>query len=107
LNRLFWNLVTSSGHRYPPGYICIFAKTRFVSRAGAKGLRQQNQENTLLERIEWHFTQKHGSWLNIAEIELSALKRQCLRSRLPDIETVRRKVTAWQARRNCEPAKID
>lgn len=61
----------------------------------------------IAERIEWHYTPEHGSWLNIAEIELSVLKRQCLRARLPDPETVRSKVTAWQARRNSEPTKID
>lgn len=49
----------------------------------------------IAERIEWHYTPEHASWLNIAEIELSVLKRQCLRSRLPDIETVRQKVAAW------------
>jgi hypothetical protein len=54
----------------------------------------------LLEKIEWHYTPKHGSWLNIAEIELSALARQCLGRRIPDAETLERAVTAWAARRN-------
>jgi hypothetical protein len=61
----------------------------------------------IAERIEWHYTPEHASWLNIAEIELSVLKRQCLRSRLPDIETVRNEVAAWQAQRNSNQAKID
>lgn len=61
----------------------------------------------IAERIEWHFTPEHASWLNIAEIELSVLKRQCLRSRLPDIETVRQKVVAWQTRRNDLQTVID
>lgn len=61
----------------------------------------------IAERIEWHYTPEHASWLNIAEIELSVLRRQCLRSRLPDIETVRHKVAAWQAQRNSNQAKID
>ena len=46
------------------------------------------------------YTPEHGSWLDIAEIELSVLKRQCLAARLADTATVRRQVTAWQARRN-------
>lgn len=61
----------------------------------------------IAERIEWHYTPEHASWLNIAEIELSVLKRQCLRARLPDIETVRSSVAAWQAHRNSAPATID
>jgi len=54
----------------------------------------------IAEKIEWHYTPVHGSWLNIAECELSVLKRQCLRTRLPDIRTVMQKVSAWQKRRN-------
>jgi hypothetical protein len=61
----------------------------------------------IAERIEWHYTPEHGSWLNIAEIELSVLKRQCLRGRLPDMDTVKRKVAAWQQRRNQVEATID
>jgi hypothetical protein len=54
----------------------------------------------LLDKIEWHYTPKHGSWLNIAEIELSVLARQCLGRRLPDAATLGAEVTAWAARRN-------
>lgn len=61
----------------------------------------------IAERIEWHYTPEHASWLNIAEIELSVLKRQCLKGRLPDIDTVSRKVGAWQQRRNQADAIID
>ena len=65
------------------------------------------EAHRIAERIEWHYTPEHGSWLNIAEIELSVLKRQCLRARLPDIETVRSNVAAWKARRNSASATID
>jgi transposase len=54
----------------------------------------------LLERLEIHYTPKHGSWLNMAEIELSILSRQCLDRRLPDFETLEAEVGAWQQRRN-------
>jgi transposase len=54
----------------------------------------------LLERLEIHYTPKHGSWLNIAEIELSVLGRQCLDRRVPDYETLAAEVGAWEDRRN-------
>jgi hypothetical protein len=61
----------------------------------------------IAERIEWHYTPEHASWLNIAEIELSVLRRQCLRGRLSNIATMREKVAAWQAQRNGRQATID
>jgi hypothetical protein len=61
----------------------------------------------IAERIEWHYTPEHASWLNIAEIELSVLRRQCLKGRLPNMDTVIRKVAAWQQRRNQAEATID
>jgi len=64
------------------------------------------QARRLAERFEFHFTPKHGSWLNMAEIELSALVRQCLDRRLPDLVTVAREVQAWQRRRNDEVVKV-
>jgi len=51
-------------------------------------------------KLEIHYTPKHGSWLNMAESELSILARQCLHQRLPDLEQLRREVTAWQQERN-------
>jgi len=57
-------------------------------------------------RFEWHFTPEHGSWLNMAECELSVLSRQCLARRLRSIEDVTREVAAWQARRSQEKASI-
>ena len=58
-------------------------------------------------KIEWHYTPEHGSWLNIAECELSVLRRQCLKGRLPTIEAVEQKVLAWQKRRNQAQVTID
>jgi hypothetical protein len=54
----------------------------------------------LSQRIEWHFTPKHGSWLNMAEIELSVLARQCLRERMQSKSNLVPNVLAWQLRRN-------
>jgi hypothetical protein len=53
----------------------------------------------LASRFEWHHTPEHGSWLNLAECELSVLSRQCLARRLATIEDVTREAAAWQARR--------
>jgi hypothetical protein len=54
----------------------------------------------IIEKLEIHYTPKHGSWLNMAEIELSVLHRQCLKGRIPDRATLIEKVTAWENRRN-------
>lgn len=61
----------------------------------------------IAKRIEWHWTPKHASWLNIAEIELSILSRQCLARRIPDADTLTREVAAWERTRNSEPVKIN
>lgn len=54
----------------------------------------------IARKLEIHYTPKHGSWLNMAESELSILSRQCLDRRLPDLEGLRREVAAWQEARN-------
>jgi hypothetical protein len=61
----------------------------------------------LAERFEWHHTPKHGSWLNVAECELSVLARQCLDRRIPDLDTLKREVAAWERARNAAVVKID
>jgi hypothetical protein len=58
------------------------------------------QARRLAERFEVHYTPKHGSWLNVAEIELSVLARQCLGRRVATAEELRREVAAWQEERN-------
>jgi len=64
------------------------------------------EAHRLAQRLEIHYTPKHGSWLNIAEIELSALSGQCLCRRIPDIATMRREISAWQQHRNNRGAPI-
>lgn len=61
----------------------------------------------LLDKLEFVYTPKHGSWLNMAECEFSVLTRQCLNRRIPDRDTVTEEVTAWAAQRNdhSEPAQ--
>ena len=61
----------------------------------------------LLERLEFVYTPKHGSWLNMAECEFSVLSRQCFNRRLPDRETVKNEVNAWATARNREAGTVD
>jgi hypothetical protein len=61
----------------------------------------------LADRLEIHYTPKHGSWLNVAEIELSALSRQCLGERIPDREYLARQAAAWERKRNARGGKVD
>ncbi len=62
---------------------------------------------SLVKRLDFHHTPKHGSWLNIAELELSALTRQCLDRRIPDIETLSTEVKAWEKECNANQKSVD
>ena len=61
----------------------------------------------IAERLEIHYTPKHGSWLNMAEIEIGVLARQCLDRRVPDQSVLRREVGAWQQQRNRDTVRVD
>lgn len=61
----------------------------------------------LVERFEWHYTPKHGSWLDMAESELSVLSSQCLDRRIPDQRVLKDEVEAWEAERNRKHAKAN
>lgn len=61
----------------------------------------------LASRLELHYTPKHGSWLNIAEIELSRLTRQCLDRRIDDLEVLNTELGAWQAATNADQRQVD
>ena len=61
----------------------------------------------LVERFEWHYTPKHGSWLDMAESELGVLSGQCLDRRIPDKQTLTKEVAAWVRHRNSRNAKAD
>jgi len=68
---------------------------------------EPKEARRLLERLDIHYTPKHGSWLNMAEIELGVLGRQCLDRRLADKATLEREVAAWQHERNSARATVD
>ncbi len=66
-----------------------------------------HEARRLLDRLEIHYTPKHGSWLNIAEIELRVITGQCLNRRIPDKQVLEREVAQWQNQRNFLQAKVD
>jgi len=66
-----------------------------------------SEAKRILDRLELHYTPKHGSWLNIAEIEFSILSKQCLDRRIPDQATLKTEVAAWNKKRNNQMGKVD
>jgi transposase len=64
-----------------------------------------SEARRLVKRLEFHYTPKHGSWLNMAELEFAILSRQCLSRRLPDPSVLQRETAAWEAERNRIRAK--
>lgn len=67
----------------------------------------KSAKRRLLDKIEIHYTPKHGSWLNVAEIELSALTLQCLNRRIPDEATLRTEICSWRSDRNQAQKSVD
>jgi len=66
-----------------------------------------DEARRLVERFEWHYTPKHGSWLDLAESELGVLSRQCLDRRISDKQTLIDEIQAWQDERNANHAKAN
>ncbi len=65
-----------------------------------------SEARRIASKLEFHYTPKHASWLNMVEIELSVLVHQCLKRRIPDLDTLAREVFAWQTHRNAVHATI-
>lgn len=66
-----------------------------------------HEAKRILNRLEFHYTPKHGSWLNMVEIEFSVLSRQCLNRRIPNIETMKQEVKAWTVERNRKQVTVN
>ena len=66
-----------------------------------------SEARRVVERFEWHYTPKHGSWLNMAESELSVESSQCLDRRIPHKDALTAEIAAWQAERNRKHTKAD
>jgi len=68
---------------------------------------EPTEARRIVRKLEFHYTPKHGSWLNMAEIELAVLSSQCLDRRLADVNTLRGEVAAWEAPRNADQVTIN
>jgi hypothetical protein len=68
---------------------------------------EPQEAKRLLDNLEFHYTPKHGSWLNMAEIEFSVLFRQCLDRRIPDAEALKSEIAAWQHDRNTQESAVN
>jgi len=95
--------------RYPDIKKVILVMDNLNTHTGASLYEafEPQEARRLLDRLEIHYTPKHGSWLNIAEIELRILNGQCLKRRIPDKGTLSSEVAAWQEKRNSDQAKVD
>lgn len=89
---------------YPEAERIILVMDNLNTHTGASLYKafEPAEAKRILDKLEIHYTPKHGSWLNMAEIELSILSRQCLDRRIPDRETLAKEVAAWQAARNAD-----
>ena len=103
-----WWIKGMLDERYPD-VVCVCLVMDNLNTHSAASLYQTfepQEARRLVERLEIHYTPKHGSWLNMAEIELSALNGQCLDRRIPDMHTMREHVAAWENDRNNRQSKI-
>jgi len=89
-------------NQYPLVKKILFVQDNLNTHCGASLYKAFAPEEArqILDRMEFHYTPKHGSWLNMAEIELSVLGRQCLNRRIPDRQTFKAEVNAWAEKRN-------
>ncbi len=94
--------------RYPKAKKILLVEDNLNTHNGASLYEAFAPEEArrLLDRLEFHPTPKHGSWLNMAETELSILTGQCLDRRLEDSEEIRREVEPWEAKRNEQQCRI-
>jgi hypothetical protein len=95
--------------RYPDAHKILLVMDNLNTHAGSSLYKAfpPKEARRILKKLEFHYTPKHGSWLNIAEIELSVLSRQCLNCRIPDQETFIREVKKWEENRNNSAKKIN
>jgi hypothetical protein len=94
--------------RYPQAERIVLVMDNLNTHSPASLYKAFDPEKArrLSEKLEIHHTPKHGSWLNMAEIELSVLSRQCLNRRVPNFETLEAEAAAWQERRDAAGVKI-
>lgn len=98
-----------SDEMYPDAEIIVLMQDNLNTHSPASLYEafEPAEAKRLTERFEWHYTPKHGSWLDMAEIELCILGRQCLSRRIDNIETLRQETKAWEKSRNEAGAKVN
>jgi len=96
-------------NHYPEAEKIILVMDNLNTHTGASLYEtfEPTEARRLLDRLEIHYTPKHGSWLNMAEIELGILARQCLGRRIPDLKSLAWEVDAWKSGRNASGARVD
>ena len=94
---------------FPNAERCVIVEDQLNTHAPASlyEVFEPGEARRILDRLEFHFTPKHGSWLNMAEIELSVLGRQCLNGYIPDPLTLAYETFAWETERNALEATVD
>lgn len=94
--------------RYPDAVKIVLVMDNLNTHTGASLYKTFPPEEArrILNRLEIHYTPKHGSWLNMAEIEFSILSKQCLSKRIPDQKTLRKEITAWATKRNSHSSSM-
>lgn len=95
--------------RWPEAERITLVMDNLNTHAGASLYKafEPREARRILERLDIHYTPKHGSWLNMAEVEFSILSRQCLERRIPDRETLEKEVAAWAKKRNDHPKPME
>lgn len=96
-------------HHYPDAEKVVLVMDNLNTHSGASLYEAftPDEARRLLDRLEIHYTPKHGSWLNIAEIELRVVSTQCLKRRIPDKKTLKCELSKWQKQRNFLEAKVN
>ena len=90
-----------------PGQKVVMDNLNTHSPASLYKAFEPKEARRILNKLEFHYTPKHGSWLNMAEIELSILSRQCLNRRIPNQEILKEEIAAWEEVRNQEKATVE
>jgi hypothetical protein len=98
-----------SDERYPKAVVIVLVQDNLNTHSPASLYEAFDpaEAKRLADRFEFHYTPKHGSWLDMAEIELGILGRQCLSRRIDNVEGLRREVMAWNRTRNAAGTKVN
>ena len=104
-----WQIKELLERHYPDAQKVILVMDNLNTHTGASLYEAfpPVEARKLLNRLEFHYTPKHGSWLNIAEIELRILSGQCLKRRVPDKQSLQHEVHCWQSDKNAAESKVN